>query len=246
VGKADGDYGPNTQRAVSQFQQAQGLPVNGLIDAATLAHLGFEVDDQPSVPVNTPGSVDMNEAFVRQLFPKAPPGNIQMYWPQVYNAMQQQNLGDVDMLLFALATIRTETSQFAPIDEKPSQYNTRPGGKPFALYDGRKDLGNTQPGDGSRFRGRGFIQLTGRYNYTQYSKKLGLGSTLVTQPELANRPDIAAMILAVFIKQAENRIRQALAIKNYAQARQAVNGGTHGLAVFQQTLLSGVQLLGLA
>jgi putative chitinase len=40
-------------------------------------------------------------------------------------------------------------------------------------YEGRKDLGNTQPGDGVRFKGRGLIQLTGRHNYTKYTKAIG-------------------------------------------------------------------------
>ena len=44
----------------------------------------------------------------------------------------------------------------------------------FKRYDGRKDLGNVQPGDGARFKGRGFIQLTGRANYEKYGKRLNL------------------------------------------------------------------------
>jgi putative chitinase len=160
--------------------------------------------------------------------------------------MAQQGMGDTDMLLFALATIRAETSQFAPIDEKVSRFNTKPGGSPFALYDNRKNLGNTQPGDGARFKGRGFIQLTGRYNYTTYSSRLGLGDALVKNPDLANRPDIAAAIFAAFIKASEGRIRTALDRRDLKAARAVVNGGSHGLDVFQQAFLSGQQGLGLA
>lgn len=56
-------------------------------------------------------------------------------------------------------------------------------------YEGRADLGNTQPGDGFRFRGRGIFQLTGRANYRATGQRIG--QPLEAQPDLAERPDIA-------------------------------------------------------
>jgi len=56
-------------------------------------------------------------------------------------------------------------------------------------YEGRKDLGNTQLGDGKRFLGRGLLQITGRFNYQRVGERLGID--LVTDPALAELPDIA-------------------------------------------------------
>jgi putative chitinase len=63
-------------------------------------------------------------------------------------------------------------------------------------YEGREDLGNTEPGNGVRFKGRGFIQVTGRANYTQAGADLNLD--LVNNPELAESPEVAGYIAAWF------------------------------------------------
>ncbi|WJJ95087.1 glycoside hydrolase family 19 protein [Neopusillimonas aromaticivorans] len=57
-------------------------------------------------------------------------------------------------------------------------------------YEGRADLGNTEPGDGSRFRGRGLIQITGRYGYQKASKALGID--LIAVPEQLELKPMAA------------------------------------------------------
>lgn len=62
-----------------------------------------------------------------------------------------------------------------------------------AKYEGRKDLGNTVKGDGRKFLGRGFVQITGRRNYTDWSNRLGLD--LLKEPQLAEKPEIAVHIL---------------------------------------------------
>lgn len=60
-------------------------------------------------------------------------------------------------------------------------------------YEGRKDLGNTVKGDGKKFMGRGFVQITGRRNYTDWGKRLGID--LLKEPTLAEQPAVAVKIL---------------------------------------------------
>ena len=98
---------------------------------------------------------------------------------------------DISWLAYALATAHHETGgAMRPVRERGSRRYFRKYAPDTRL--GRR-LGNTSPGDGWRFRGRGFVQITGRRNYALASRKLGLD--LLAAPELALRPDVAAHIL---------------------------------------------------
>lgn len=92
-----------------------------------------------------------------------------------------------------------------------------------ARYEGRADLGNTQPGDGSRFRGRGLIQITGRANYTDCAHALNL--PLLEQPELLEHPEDACRSAGWFWM-----TRGCDRIEDYEKLTRRINGGTNGLA----------------
>src|SRR3546814_10384258 len=68
-----------------------------------------------------------------------------------------------------------------------------------SAYNGRVDLGNTQPGDGPRFKGRGLIQLTGRINYRDYGRACGKDFENRTDPRLvATDPNLAVDVAGWF------------------------------------------------
>ena len=181
--------------------------------------------------------------LVTQMFPGARRANIEAHLPAVLDSLVEAGLADRPMVLMALATIRAETAGFVPLGEYQSKWNTSPGGHPFDLYDDRAALGNRGAPDGAQFKGRGFIQLTGRANYQRIGEKLSLGETLLEDPELANDSRVAARILAAFLGDKQDKIRQALAAGDYKTARKAVNGGSHGLEVFQECYQTGDRLL---
>lgn len=85
-----------------------------------------------------------------------------------------------------LAQACLETDYFRVLEEYASG----------AAYEGRKSLGNVVAGDGRRFKGRGIFQCTGRANYTEYGRRLGLD--LVKEPTLAARPDISVRIAVMY------------------------------------------------
>ena len=177
------------------------------------------------------------------MLPSAPRANVETNLPFVLNALVAPELADKPMVLMALATIRAETGSFLPISEGQSHFNTSPGGHPFDLYDSRTDLGNPGPPDGERFKGRGFIQLTGRANYGLHGEAIGLGHQLVADPDLANHPGIAARLLASFLKTHEEKIRAALAAGDLREARRLVNGGSNGLDAFEAAYRTGLTLV---
>ncbi|MGD9714079.1 MAG: peptidoglycan-binding protein, partial [Thermomicrobiales bacterium] len=175
-GLIDGVFGPGTEAAVIAFQKSHGLLPDGVVGQRTATALGLSEEQVPEPP-NIP---DVTVSLASKMFPDAHLGNIAKYLPLVLNALEQQDLRTVPVVLAALATIRAETAGFVPISEGISKFNTSPGGQPFDLYDHRSDLGNRGPTDGSDFRGRGFIQLTGRSNYERFGPIIGV-STLVAQ-----------------------------------------------------------------
>jgi putative chitinase len=186
---------------------------------------------------------DISVAIATRMLPSAPRANVERNLPLVLNALAASELADKAMILMSLATIRAETGSFLPISEGQSHFNTSPGGHPFDLYDSRADLGNQGPPDGELFKGRGFIQLTGRANYALHGNAIGMGNQLISNPDLANDPGIAARLLASFLKTNEQKIRAALAVDDLRKARRLVNGGSNGLDAFEAAYRTGLPLV---
>ena len=94
-----------------------------------------------------------------------------------------------------------------------------------AAYEWRQDLGNTEPGDGKLFKGRGIFQLTGRANYKNFGDLLKLD--LVGNPEMAADPDVAVRVALLYWR--VKKLNVAADADNIRAVTKSINGGYNGL-----------------
>jgi predicted chitinase len=159
----------------------------------------------------------------------APTSDIAANWPVIQWALEDAGITDVHSQIAVVATVVVEVgSGFRPISEYGNEaYFSH-------LYEGRADLGNTQPGDGARYHGRGYIQLTGRANYRAYGERLNL--PLEEKPNLALRPDIAARILVEYFKQ--RQIPANAQAGEWRMVRLKVNGKLNGWSTYERVIVN--------
>lgn len=135
----------------------------------------------PSGPAGSVGNIDV-ERLVAAL-PRGLQRSARQHFPIIVAEARRQGVQNKAQLAYILATATHESGAGRQMRELAS------GG----AYEGRRSLGNTRPGDGPRFRGRGYVQLTGRRNYRDWSRRLGVD--LVNNPSQVENPQVAARIL---------------------------------------------------
>jgi putative chitinase len=236
-GRLDGRFGAATEAALLALQRASDLLADGVAGPVTWRALR----NGEGQPADLSDRITLD--LVAELFPFTPLGPVRQHLPAVLAGLRAFGLTDKPMLLVALATIRAESEGFAPVEEAVSRFNTSPDGHPFDLYDHRRDLGNQGPPDGHRYRGRGFVQLTGHANYRHHGEALGLAGGLAREPDRALEPGTAGRLLAAFLAERRRPIKQALLEGDLVRVRRLVNGGTHGLERFAAAYRAGDRLL---
>jgi hypothetical protein len=172
---------------------------------------------------------DRFAALYKEQFPKPPqqPSPITGAGRIVAAVSSDIEVTDVRWAAYMLATIRHECwDAWRPIEErgKREYFDKYEMGTPIGAR-----LGNTQPGDGYRFRGRGFVQITGRTNYANLGRRIQLGDRLLEQPELALDFDIAYRIMSFGMRNGSFTGKKladfiGLGAADYLHARRIING----------------------
>ena len=167
-----------------------------------------------------------------QIFPNA--GQSAGVFVSVLNtAMNRYQIVGTQRVAAFIAQIGHESGQLKYVKEiwGPTAAQTR--------YEGRADLGNTHSGDGSKFRGRGLIQITGRANYKACGEALGLD--LINQPELLEKPQHACMSAAWFW--ASRGLNTMADAGQFDKITQRINGGHNGAADRQALYARALKVL---
>ncbi len=167
---------------------------------------------------------------LRQIMPNCAAAKRAAYLPFIQQAMQEFEITSYLREAAFLAQLAHESGELRYMEELASG----------AAYEGRADLGNTQPGDGKRYKGRGPIQLTGRANYQKYGDLLGLD--LINNPTVAATPQVGFRIAGQYWKlnglnELADKGLQIVTIRRKGQNQQVpafdaitfkINGGFNG------------------
>jgi putative chitinase len=217
---------PSTGMPGSAPAGGAAAPTGG---AAPAGGAGAAAPVGSTAPTAPPGSgVSLDQ--LRQIMPNLSQAKAQEYLPHLNNAMAEAGINTPRQKANFLAQLAHESGQFRYMEEIASG----------AAYEGRRDLGNTQPGDGTRFKGRGPIQLTGRSNYQAAGRALGLD--LVNNPAQAATPEVGFRTAAWFWN--TRGLNDLAESGNFREVTRRINGGFNGLADRQQYYNRALSVLG--
>lgn len=128
----------------------------------------------------------ISPSALSSIMPRCPESQLQTYALALSSAMEEHQINTVTRAAAFLGQLALESGELKHWVELADG----------SAYEGRASLGNTQPGDGPLYRGRGPIQLTGRANYLAAGEALGVD--LVANPELVAQPEHGFRVAAWF------------------------------------------------
>lgn len=160
----------------------------------------------------------LTDEQLKVIYPNSTQANRDKYLPFLNKYMGEFGITNKDRVAAFLAQIGHESAELRYVEEIASG----------AAYEGRTDLGNTSVGDGKRFKGRGLIQITGRSNYAQISKDLGVD--FVANPQLLQEPEYAVLCAFWYWKVRNLNRFSTDKESDFKELTRRINGGYNGYA----------------
>jgi WD40 repeat protein/predicted chitinase/energy-coupling factor transporter ATP-binding protein EcfA2 len=226
--QAAGSKGATPTGTAGEWVAIQILEPAGI----TSNHANFTVTCQNEAQ-NLSSVGRVTDQVLAQIMPNLPADKRVQYLPYLQQAMAEFDINTPARQAAFLAQVAHESAEL--------RYLTELGAG--EAYEGRKDLGNTQPGDGKRFKGRGVIEIVGRANYQSFGQLLGID--LINHPELAATPEVAFRLAGLFWKsRGLNEFADQQTDAAFASITRRINGGINGLAERQKYYDRAKSLLG--
>ncbi|WP_218581184.1 glycoside hydrolase family 19 protein [Nocardia cyriacigeorgica] len=179
---------------------------------------------------------------LKALAPKTDSDKLARYLPHLNTAMRDAGIVEPKRKAAFLAQVVHETDRLRTLTEYGSKgYFERNYGSSTAVG---RDLGNTRPGDGARYRGRGALQITGRHNYEKAGKALDVD--FIRDPELAAKPEHAFDIATWFweSKRLNDRADDVRSPSDFDAITRTINGGSNGLDERREYYAEARKILG--
>ena len=166
----------------------------------------------------------LTDTQLQQIMPNLPQTKLQLYLPHLNQAMQTYGVDTLLRTAAFIAQLAHESGEFRWMEELWGPTAAQRRYEPPS--DLAKRLGNTQPGDGQRYKGRGPIQITGRFNYKKFGDLLGID--LIADPALAATPELAFATAGLYWQ--SNGLNELADAQQFVTITRRINGGTNGLA----------------
>lgn len=228
IGSDDAEPGPGTPGVTEQRTAREAVRLFGLTHAGETPGIGVMSQGQADAADEADGARPDREEVagtfsvvdLREAMPTLPLQKANDYLPHLVAAMREAGITTRLRACHFLSQLGHESADLLYMQELGDRSY-------FMRYEGRRDLGNTEPGDGPRFHGRGPIQLTGRANYRAAGRDLNLD--LERNPEKAADPDVAFRIAGWYWTTRNLNKFADLGDAGVDDVTRLINGGYNGL-----------------
>jgi putative chitinase len=242
-----GNYGPKTEDAVKAFQSKNGLPADGIVGTGTWAKIMGEapqaapVVSKPSAPIAPVGGLKLDklkghipDAVIAMIPDTA--AKFQINTPlrlAHFLAQCGHESGGFkatsENLNYSAKGLMGIFKKYFPTEALANAYQRNPQKIANKVYANRMANGDEASGDGYKFRGRGYIQLTGKDNYTQFGK--AIGEDILSNPDVVSGKYALLSAAWFWSKNGLNNLSDGGATDAVVTTiTKRVNGGTIGLA----------------